>query len=182
MKRELSALMRPTGYEIEWRDLNGDRGGDVANLVVVELEGLCQALPVDPHERIPLAGWTSLGSSVVEGKRVLPFARVHCRSLDRLMAPALVPEVRQRRDFLYGRAMARILAHELYHILAQTSDHSHDGIAKAAVRAQDLLAETFGFESDALAKLRKPHRGSPLPAPAPTPVSSDSAEAELAGR
>jgi hypothetical protein len=59
-----------------------------------------------------------------------------------------------RRDFLYGRAMARVVAHELYHVLLKTADHAHAGIARSCFTAEDLLTEHFEFEGATLAKLR----------------------------
>jgi len=52
--------------------------------------------------------------------------------------------------------MARLLAHELYHILAQTDDHTMVGIAKARFSTADLLADHFDFEASALERLRPP--------------------------
>ena len=43
--------------------------------------------------------------------------------------------------------MARLLAHEFYHILAQTDDHAPSGIAKARFSTADLLADHFDFET-----------------------------------
>lgn len=51
------------------------------------------------------------------------------------------------RDAAYGRAVARVLAHELYHFLANTNTKGHatGGLAKAAYSAEERLAETFRF-------------------------------------
>jgi hypothetical protein len=55
--------------------------------------------------------------------------------------------------------MARLLAHEFYHVLAQTDDHTQTGIAKARFSTADLLAEHFDFESVALGRLHPPSSG-----------------------
>jgi hypothetical protein len=47
-----------------------------------------------------------------------------------------------------------LLAHELYHVLAQTEDHASAGIAKARFSAADLLAEHLDFETASLDRLR----------------------------
>jgi len=49
--------------------------------------------------------------------------------------------------------MARLLAHELYHVLMQTSDHTETGIAESQVSSQELLAEHFWFGEIALTRL-----------------------------
>jgi hypothetical protein len=54
-----------------------------------------------------------------------------------------------------GRAMGRVLAHELYHILARTTRHATDGLAKATQGFNDLVGRPLGFkESDRAAMLQ----------------------------
>jgi hypothetical protein len=59
--------------------------------------------------------------------------------------------VMRRRPEAYH---ARLLAHELYHVLAQTGEHAVEGIAKARFSRADLMAEHFEFEAITLDKLR----------------------------
>ena len=119
MKLELSALMSSPGYRVEWRDSqSADRNVDNAELVVVELRGSC-GIPPGRIEAEP-GGGGSLASTHVSGAKVLPFSWVNCENLTRLLAPSLAGEAGAQRDFLYGRALARLLAHELYHVLANT--------------------------------------------------------------
>jgi hypothetical protein len=53
-----------------------------------------------------------------------------------------------------------LLAHEFYHILAQTDDHTLTGISKARFSTTDLLTDHFDFESAALDRLRPASPGS----------------------
>ena len=69
--------------------------------------------------------------------------------------------------------MARLLAHELYHFLTQTTHHTQSGIAKAAVSATDLLADHFDFDGEAVAKLH-----ASLPPARPRITAMDSAAAK----
>jgi hypothetical protein len=50
--------------------------------------------------------------------------------------------------------MARLLAHEFYHVLAQTEHHTETGVAKARFSTADLLADHFHFEGAALNRVR----------------------------
>jgi hypothetical protein len=156
MKLELGRLMRTAGYRMEWSDARTpERSTTDSVLAVVDLRGTCEA-------GVPSTGkTTALASTAVSEGRVLPFSSVDCASLTRVLATALAAEAPARRDYLYGRAMARLLAHELYHILLQTQDHSREGIARPAFTAVDLLTEHFEFEVSTLAKLRPavPARG-----------------------
>jgi len=155
MKRELGALMSVPGYRVEWRDAQSpDRNVDNAELVVVELRGSCGVPP----------GWLaaghtgradSLASTHVSGAKVLPFSWLNCDSLTRLLAPSLAGEADAQRDYLYGSAMARLVAHELYHILANTREHGREGIGKAGFTSKDLLSERFGFATASTALIAK---------------------------
>ncbi len=150
MKRELAPLMLSAGYRVEWRDAQAKFDSTAGNLVVVQLEGACGVL------NGALSESKTLASTAVADDSVLPFSTIHCGSLSRVLGPMLAQEAGARREFLYGRAMARVLAHELYHILANTKDHDRDGIAKPHFTSGDLVTERFDFEHTTLAKLARP--------------------------
>ena len=59
-----------------------------------------------------------------------------------------------RREFLYGRAMGRVVAHELYHILSNEPGHDEDGVAKPSFTTRDVLADQFNFNHATLAKFQ----------------------------
>jgi hypothetical protein len=151
MKGEVAYLMQSAGFTLEWLDASaGTPGVRDSQLVVLELEGACASdggVPVG-------ASAGSLASTAVSDGRILPFSTVHCNVLNRILGPAIAGESAPRRDWLYGRALARIAAHEIYHVLTEAAGHSRAGIAKAAFSARDLLAGRFEFEGLALAKLR----------------------------
>ena len=44
-----------------------------------------------------------------------------------------------------GRAMGRVLAHELYHIFGETRKHGSSGVASAYHTRGELLAPEFNF-------------------------------------
>jgi hypothetical protein len=156
MNRELNALMVTAGYHIIWRgaaDPPSSTGAE--HLVIVELRGVCMAQFATIASK-PLS-WTIplASSSVVDGK-VLPFSWVDCAALNRFLAPVAAVKPKAEQDDLYGRSMARLLAHELYHVLAKTDDHAPAGVAKARFSTADLLADHLDFETVALDRLRPP--------------------------
>jgi hypothetical protein len=63
-----------------------------------------------------------------------------------------------------------VVAHEMYHFLGHTEEHSAAGIAKSKYSAADLVSDQLDFDAAALNHLRK----NPLE-PAPVDVSGDSA-------
>jgi hypothetical protein len=151
MKLELGRLMGSAGYGVEWTDARDrERPSTGSPLTVVELRGTCEITS------LPAGKVGALASTAVSGGKIIPFSSVDCASLTRLLAGPLSAEAPARRDFLYGRAMARLLAHELYHVLLNTGEHAREGIARAGFSRSDLLTEQFEFERATLAKMRPP--------------------------
>jgi hypothetical protein len=146
MKLELGHLMRTAGYRVEWSDAHPSTD---SVLIVVKLRGACEVNETGPAKPGSLAS-----TAVTDDGRILPFSSIDCDSLTQLLASQLATQSRVRRDFLYGRAMARVLAHEIYHVLLETSNHSREGVARAGFTAGDLLSEHFEFEQSTLVKLR----------------------------
>jgi hypothetical protein len=159
MKLELGSLMSAAGYRTEWQDAGGVPPSTEWPLVVVQLRGNCA-----PPEGNVATGRAAkvLATTSTSGGRIIPFSFVDCASVNHLLAGALASESGEHREFLYGRALARLLAHELCHILLMSGDHSRGGIAKAGFTARDLLIDQIGFEESTLARLRPPEttRGS----------------------
>jgi hypothetical protein len=138
MKREIRALMQRSSVELDWRTANEISASEsFANLVVVTFHGSCEMKAFTP----PLSGTSvALGYSHVEDGQVLPFAEVECdhiRSELRAANTAFGPDA----DRLLGRAIGRVLAHELYHIIGRTSAHSHTGIFQKSLSPQDLTTD-----------------------------------------
>jgi hypothetical protein len=60
------------------------------------------------------------------------------------------------RERILGRAMARAIAHEMYHIFAQTTGHESSGIAKASLSLSDLSSAEFDFSPESLRRMQAP--------------------------
>lgn len=150
MQRELEALMQTAGYRVEWKVLGSHSSEDESAISVVELRGSCAAPEGNIHLK-PVQNGASLASTAVDGPQVLPFSWINCETLTQMLAPLLSGMDSPHRDFLYGRAMGRLLAHELYHLLANTREHAEAGVGKSAFSAKDLLSEHFAFEGSTLA-------------------------------
>ena len=156
MKREVASLMSQAGYHVEWRSLDAPRGedSDASMLAVLELNGTCGLAAGYGAAERPLAGNTSLATTSITDKQVMPFSSLNCTALTRSVSATLGQDAGARRDFLYGRAMARVVAHELYHVLMRTAEHARGGVARSCFSTADLLTERFEFEGATLARLR----------------------------
>jgi hypothetical protein len=143
MKVELASIMSSTGIEFEWRSLDTTHGGGPAvELVVVTFRGSCRMEEIPPFRSHPGAlGWTHISDGVV-----LPFSEIDCDSIRAFIARRVVDARLHERETILGRALGRVLAHELYHVFAKTMAHGKRGIAKPVYNAAELVAEKFLFE------------------------------------
>jgi len=85
---------------------------------------------------------------------LLPKTWVNCGAVRAILAPRITDQPAVRRDFLTGRAVARLIAHELYHVLTQERSHSEEGVAKESLGAADLLNETSNFDAATMRELQ----------------------------
>lgn len=143
MRQELAALMQHAGYRVAFREMHDRQSSDAEFLSVIEFRGICST-PAgyrSAEDRAPRT--TDLATTAVTDGRVLPFSTVNCPALTRLLENELSHAPGARRDFLYGRALARVIAHELYHVIAHTTSHAQSGIAQRALSSAELLAESL---------------------------------------
>jgi len=62
----------------------------------------------------------------------------------------------QQRNTALGRALGRVMAHELYHIVGETTAHQIRGVAKASLSVQDLIGASLDFDIASLTQMRPP--------------------------
>ena len=146
---ELRTILRSAGYTLEIRNYNERKAAEAFDrLMVVSLKGRCSADSM-PSSHVP----GPLASTQVQGNRVLPFAELYC---DRTLATVsgwLRNEPPARRNMLFGKALARVLAHEAYHFLAQEVGHAANGVAKPCFHTRDLLADNFAFDNNTIVRM-----------------------------
>jgi len=144
MELEAAAIMQPVGVDVDWRFLHDDNNYDrVSELVVAKFHGLCEMeLSLPPLQTGGALGWTH----TTDGE-VLPFTNVECDRIRRFIDPLVRGESWLEREQALGRAMGRVIAHELYHILTNTTRHSPDGVAKSSYTPQELVSDGLEFGS-----------------------------------
>lgn len=158
MKKEVDKILKPSGVALDWRMASENHGNEVfSGLVVLKFKGKCK-----------LEGWSdtpaslfpgeerTLGTTKVVNGQVMPFTEVRCDEVKRALA-YLRPEANQReRQKAFGIALGRVVAHELYHILARTTGHAARGLAKASESLQDLVTiGNMGFLEEDSTAIRK---------------------------
>ena len=155
MRSELTEVLNRAGFRLKWMSARGPRTGPIEaeELIVVDFLGTCDSRVGATQRSAPLR--LELASTSVVGSQILPFSSLDCATLNSLMSASLAHVEPGRRDLIYGRAMGRVLAHEFYHVLVHTHKHTAKGIAKSAHSAEDLIADRFDFDPNALAQLRR---------------------------
>jgi hypothetical protein len=150
LKKELDKIMNPIGLSFDWRAIPRVNGNEVSvELAVITFKGRCDTGDLTSDRFNPGAlGWTHMSDGMI-----LPFSDVDCDRIRAFVQHDLLGVRPEARDKTFGRALARVLAHELYHIFANTTKHGSCGVGKGAYSVQELLENEFQFEtaeSDAL--------------------------------
>lgn len=134
MGREAAHILKQSGVSLRWR-IGIPPQSVSGTLIVVKLVGRCD-MDGSPAFLVPgPLGW----AHEVDG-RMLPFSNLACDNLRGAVESAISNGNQIRGNVLLGRAMGRVLAHELYHIVADTSVHGHDGVAQSAFTPRELTS------------------------------------------
>ena len=143
--------MEPSSVRPNWRDRAGLASSEsFENLVVVDFHGRCRMGPGDSAARED----QPLGRTQVVDGQVLPFVEIECGRVQSFLRTSLLSG--RDPDVVLGRALARVLAHELYHVLADTTAHSRSGIAKPALSGTDLSSLRFDFAPSDVDRMKSP--------------------------
>ncbi len=148
MSREADHILKPSGIALHW--VLGEPIPVVDGLlVVVRLRGHC-----DMDRAANLQTGHPLGWSYQVDGAVLPFSDLACDSIRGSVQAAMMAGNHLRGNILLGRAMGRVLAHELYHIVADTTQHGRDGVAQEALSPRELTSGTLEFQSSDFAAIQ----------------------------
>ncbi len=150
MKQEMNALFLKTALAFEWKRLEeASEFESVPNLVVVRFRGDCRMThPYPPIDERGVFAWTAVTDGVV-----LPFSTVDCDRVRNAVSMAMWGADRPRDAQLMGRALARIVAHELFHLFTNSRDHGERGVARHALTGAELIADGTSFHPEDLHRL-----------------------------
>jgi hypothetical protein len=154
LRREAGRLLSPAGMSLSWRKPGEAHPVDYCHrAIIMRLTGVCTGKPVrSVHTRAPLGR-----THAVEG-RILPLVDINCNDI---VAYIEVADP-QPSPATLGRALGRVAAHELYHVLTTSAEHDQTGITKSALSRLDLLTGDIDLNEDALLRLREALPLSPL--------------------
>jgi hypothetical protein len=135
MEREVASIVSESGIKVDWRMLSDVRSSDsFESLVVVRFRGACNMEPTLADKR------SYYGFTHISDGSVLPFSEVECDKISNSIRPAMSKAQWRERDSVLGRAMGRVLAHELFHMLAKSQHHAVEGVTKSALSPAQLVS------------------------------------------
>jgi hypothetical protein len=134
MGHEAAKILKHSGVALRWHLGPSTQVMD-GLLVVVELRGQCEMGGPSEAPKSSALGW----SHEVDGK-MLPFSDLACDNIRSAIQSPSLPQNHVQANILLGRAMGRVLAHELYHVVADTADHGENGVAQPALSARELTS------------------------------------------
>jgi hypothetical protein len=152
MKREFSSIMKDSAlrFDFRWRSQASQEA--LSDLLVVRFTGKCKLEPVGYlyDERGPMA-FTYSTDGVVQ-----PFSEVACDQVTSAVRTAMAGGDFANADVLLGRALGRVLAHEVVHILSKSGAHGRTGVARTALSGSQLIAQQLRLGPEDLERIH-PH-------------------------
>jgi len=151
MEHEVASIVGESGIKVDWRLLSDMHSSEsFAELVVVRFRGACNMDPGPPlgDER----GYYAF--TYISDGSVLPFSEVECDKVSSSIRPAMSKQQWRKRDSILGRALGRVLAHELFHMLAKSGHHAAEGVTKSALSPAQLISDKLTMSPADLEKLR----------------------------
>jgi hypothetical protein len=159
MQNELQLILSGVGVDLDLRikdELPSDP--QFGDLLIFKMTGHCstEQLPLGAvlDERGPLA-WTYESDG-----EMLSFGEVQCDRVRLSLRKLFGPETAEMHSGLYGKALARVVAHEMYHMLANSSSHTKEGVTKSSLSPRELAEDPLHFSPNTDILLRKSLNGS----------------------
>jgi hypothetical protein len=155
MKSEIREILAPAELELRFQRIS-ETGASQSfrKVVVVHFHGTCETRSDAIGFSLADAGlldFPALGTTDVAAGRILPYVQVYCNEVRAFVpSPSMLPFAQ-----LYGRALGRVVAHELYHVLLSTRDHSRTGVARFAQTARDLTRDKLALDLRSVVRLRE---------------------------
>jgi hypothetical protein len=151
MKSEVETVMKGAGLSFDWRSRSDAVRESFDHLVVVRFNGKCILEPVGYlyDERGPLAFTYSTGGAMQ------PFSEVSCDQVTASVRSAMFAGDFNRADQLLGRALGRVVAHELVHMLSEDRAHGKNGVAQKSFTGAQLIASELRLNAHDLERVTK---------------------------
>ncbi|MES1257852.1 MAG: hypothetical protein ABUS51_05465 [Acidobacteriota bacterium] len=139
MQREATRIILSSGIQLDWQRRENVSSAVFNDLVVMTFKGSCTFDPAPPR-------YDELGPYAITrtaNGEVQPFGEVDCDRVVNSVRTAMFGEDYARGELLIGRALGRVVAHELVHMLTKSGQHGHEGVQKAALSGKQLISRSL---------------------------------------
>jgi hypothetical protein len=162
MQHEANRIIGSANIVLDWRTVDEAAAGNFRDLVVFTFNGSC-ALNSGPVPQWAPGAYAFTHSADGE---VQPFGEVDCDRVANSVKTASASEDRTNPDLLIGRALGRVVAHELVHMLTKSSEHGNEGVQKASLSGRQLISASLPLSVLDLDRLKQRYvsRGTDTPA------------------
>jgi len=138
MKRESGLVLQSSGVQLDWRMLGEDPYAAYSDLVIMTFRGTCKYGPAGPIDIGDELGPLAMTHSV-DGE-IQPFGEVNCDRVVNSARTAMLGDDYARADLLIGRALGRVVTHELVHMITKSAEHGTEGVEKSSLSGRQLIA------------------------------------------
>lgn len=154
MQREATQIIQTSGVRLDWQRRENVTHGVFNDLVVMTFKGSCTFDPAPPS-------YDELGPYAITrtaNGEVQPFGEVDCDHVVNSVRGAMFGGDYSRGELLIGRALGRVVAHELVHMLTKSGQHAHEGVQKAALSGRQLIAQSLPLSAMDVDRLKVERR------------------------
>jgi len=161
MEHEAQQIVKDAGVHLDWRTAEEASAQQVfSDLVVVKIKGDCKIGPVREAGEETVFPDGPLAFTYKSGGEVQPFGEVACDRVAAFVRSAMGVTDYANADMLLGRALGRVLAHELVHMMTKSDGHGRAGVAKPALSSKQLIAKSLLLNSADVERLKQKSAGS----------------------
>lgn len=156
MQQELNRLLSPVRLKVDLRlKAEVPESAEFGELLLFKMKGSCtmKALPIGAlsDERGPLAMTYSSNG------QILSFGEVECDRVRESLQRVFGKRNPDAHEAAYGVALARVMAHEMYHMMGNCAAHTKHGLTKESLSGRELSEDTLPLAAEATDALRKGH-------------------------
>lgn len=151
MQRETTQIIQVSGIRLDWRTRADASNATYNDLVVMTFNGSCAFAPAPPlYDEMGPFAFTRTANGEVQ-----PFGEVDCDHVVGSVRSAMAGSDYSKADLLVGRALGRVVAHEIVHMLTKSGQHGHDGVEKPALSGKQLIASSLPLSTFDIDRLRQ---------------------------
>ena len=166
LRQEATSLMSPAGLHLQWKALPSSGDEVSTEVAVLTFRGRCDLVALaNTTNQSDRLGWSEMSDGAV-----LPFAGIDCDSIRGFILKKLLTLPSKDRERVLGRAVARVLVHELDHIFAETKSHGSRSVDQPTYTVDELVGDSLDPEQSPV------HILQPAPASARAPLRSSAAD------